>query len=471
MTITTEDKRDKKPLDKKAILALIGGGALALGALVFTVVAVNGGDKKPGKKAGTAEEQSILDKQAKAQAEAEREGAKVKQQAAGSGMKVDEEGNILGQQPGNVTPELKNAAFEDVSETIPQIRDEIRSPRSEDRYYNSERFRDEREAKKDERSLVNASSLSYSTNPGANYANTRPQGGNGGGSSARKTASDDPTAESQERVEKLIGAAERMMQNAPATEGGGEVSAPRAVAGVTGNVMPAQRMPVPAALGDVADMRIGGGVGPDDIIREGKFLDGVMVNRIESDIAESPVIVQLSRDFVSLDGKTVLFPAGSMCYGTAGTVGNMQQARIYVKFHKVVFPRRHGDAIQPVAYFPVRNMPPVLDNLGSVGVKDKLNRHFMLKFGAAVVMGIFDGLAASVQGGNPDAQYPSTRDMIAARTSQNFQMVMGQIIQSYANVVPTITIREGKKVKIYFTQDTMVSPYMLTKDLSFVRRR
>jgi type IV secretory pathway VirB10-like protein len=53
--------------------------------------------------------------------------------------------------------------------------------------------------------------------------------------------------------------------------------------------------------------------------------------------------------------------------------------------------------------------------------------------------------------------------------AQNFGQVAGQIIQRYANVVPTITLPSGKKMKVYFTSDVVVSPYLRTSELSWVQ--
>ena len=225
--------------------------------------------------------------------------------------------------------------------------------------------------------------------------------------------------------------------------------------------MPAEMTSQPAAPGEVADMRIGGGVGPDLIVREGKFLDCVLVNNVESDIAESPVTVKLSRDFVSLDGKYVLFPAGTTLLGTAGRVVSLQQARLFIKFHRVIFPN------QKTAYFPHRDFP-AMDQFGTLGVKDKVNYHVMMQFGAAIALGVFDGLGAAFQGGS-SGQDPTARQLVMAQMAQNFGQVAGQIIQRYSNVVPTITLPPGKKLKVYFTSDVVVSPYLRTADLSWVQ--
>jgi len=105
--------------------------------------------------------------------------------------------------------------------------------------------------------------------------------------------------------------------------------------------------------------------------------------------------------------------------------------------------------------------------MGSLGVGDKVNRHFFLQFGAAIMLGMFDGMAASVQSAG-SVENPTMRDLMLARTSQNFANVVNSVLQRYANVVPTVTIREGKKCKVYFTQDVVMSPWMETRKLSWV---
>jgi type IV secretion system protein VirB10 len=94
----------------------------------------------------------------------------------------------------------------------------------------------------------------------------------------------------------------------------------------------------------------------------------------------------------------------------------------------------------------------------------------MLQFGAAIMLGVFDGLASQVQSPGSEDN-PSARDMVLSRTSQNFSNVVNAVIQRYANVVPTVTIKEGTKLKCYFTQDVALTPFMATRDLSWVRAK
>jgi type IV secretion system protein VirB10 len=225
--------------------------------------------------------------------------------------------------------------------------------------------------------------------------------------------------------------------------------------------MPAEEQSQPFNSGGVGDMRIGGDIGREQVVRQGKFLDCVIVNEVRADLMESPVIGMVSRDFVSLDGEYVLVPAGAKLIGSAGRVQNLQQVRVYLRFDRVIFPDQRS------AYFPVRRLPAV-DGTGAVGVEGDVDRHFMLMFGSAVMLGLLDGLSAAVEGANNSAT-PTARELIAARTSGNMTQVVAGILARYGNVVPTITVESGSKMKVFFAEDVRMSPYMRSRDLSWVK--
>ena len=57
----------------------------------------------------------------------------------------------------------------------------------------------------------------------------------------------------------------------------------------------------------------------------------------------------------------------------------------------------------------------------------------------------------------------------AAFASGNFSTVISGVIQKYANVVPTVTVASGSKMKVFFAEDVRLSPYLATRDLRWVR--
>lgn len=469
----------------KAIAAIVAAGVLGIAGVGWAITkAFEDPSAKKATKPMTEDEARLTAKGDAEKQRAQHDADRLKQQEVGAGVQFDAQGNMIqGTLQGGDTAGISNMALDQVKnpEERASISAGIQRPSSghssisyeEPQNLDPSVMRELRETRKEERQVVSQPMLGYSTSRSATWAARRPEGQDQTAKKGGMPLSDsEQMAENNNAIAKLTSLAERALDQAPqdggpavavnvnnTNQGGAGGSSSRRVA-------PAQVAAQAAEPGEVADMRIAGGVGPDMVVREGKFLDCALVNRIESDINDSPVILQVTRDFVSPDGRYVLVPAGSKIYGVAGSVQSLQQARLYMAFHRIVYPVRRGENESLSAYFPKRKFPG-MDNMGSLGVGDKVNRHFFLQFGSAIMLGMFDGMAASVQSAG-SVENPTMRDLMLARTSQNFANVVNSVIQRYANVVPTVTIREGKKCKVYFTQDVVMSPWMETRKLSWV---
>ncbi len=405
----------------------------------------------------TPDEARLLAKAEEEKARQQAAGRRLKQSELGAGYQIDGEGNLTGPNEGSDLP--ANKSLDEVGGGGPEaiakeIRGRRRSAEEEEPVVPESRREDEGE--KVQRSDLEKPMLGYSTVKNARWAARRPETGDGEGPekpAGRDSSLERNLADSEQRIAAL--------QNLPAPS----VAIPAGLgAGPSKSgtdLMPAEERAQPFNSGGVGDMRIGGAIGADQIVRQGKFLDCVLVNQIRADLVDSPVIGMVSRDFVSLDGQYVLVPAGSKLIGMAGKTQNLQQARVYLKFDRVIFPDQRS------AYFPVRRLPAV-DGAGAVGIDGDVDRHFMLMFGSAVMLGLLDGLAAAVEGANYSAT-PTARELIMARTSTNMSNVVAGIIQRYGNVVPTITVEAGSKMKVFFAEDVRMSPYMNSRDLSWVR--
>ena len=441
-------------------------------------------------------------------AKAEADARKLRQQDLGQGYQFDAQGNLLGAstdaselpqnrplQPAKA-PEADPAPLAAIGRGIDRGDSRLPTDDDEDDDIGRRRRRGDEDDDGDgpppasARGGAQASMLGYSTVAGASWAVRQPE------SSARelqqgaKTKSADSSdAHRTDTIDRLVNTMEKSTrvaaeQVAAASAAGSAkpTAVPVGASGIWGaplvspgpstagdglyaaeGATPAERAPQPFQSGGVGDMRIGGSAGPDQIVRQGKFLDCVLVNQIRADLVDSPVIAMVSRDYVSLDGKYVLVPAGSKLLGEAGRVQNLQQERVYIKFDRVIFPDQRS------AYFPVRKVPAV-DRIGAVGIDGDVDRHLMLQFGAAVMLGVVDGVGAAVQ--SPSAgTNPTLRDLVMARTSGDFSSVIAGAIQKYANVVPTVTVDAGVKMKVFFAEDVRLSAYMATRDLTWVRER
>lgn len=330
------------------------------------------------------------------------------------------------------------------------------------------------------------SRLGYSINSRATWAVRRPGGGSGeAGDPMRGVGGKDGSrAGTGESVDRLLDGAVKAQEQLLAINAGRGSGAVRGSEGGAAPVMSlltgggiAGGQPGPSAAGSalyagaaevstqraaIGDMRMGHEAPPPEVVREGKFLDCALVNQLRADLVESPVIAMVVNDFVSIDGEWVLVPAGTKLMGAAGRVQNVQQSRVYLRFERLIYPDQRS------AYFPSRKVPAV-DALGAAGIDGDVNRHLFLQFGSAVMLGVLDGLAAAVDGVASSAANPSVRDLVLGRTSSSLSTVVAGVIARYGNVVPTITVEPGEKLKVFFAEDVVLTPYLRVSELASVQ--
>jgi type IV secretory pathway VirB10-like protein len=191
-------------------------------------------------------------------------------------------------------------------------------------------------------------------------------------------------------------------------------------------------------------------VGQPYLVYEGSALDTVLMNRLDGDAA-GPVKVLVSNPVYSHDRQHVLIPEGTVVLGEArkiGASGFGQQRRIAVAFHRLIMP--DGYSVDLDQFHG-------LDQIGEQGLKDKVNNHYFEIFGASIALGVIAGAAEISQGGGEITTSGSQAFTTgaAASVSQSANTVLDRFIQ----IPPTITIREGNRVKVYFTQDMLLPAY------------
>ena len=90
-------------------------------------------------------------------------------------------------------------------------------------------------------------------------------------------------------------------------------------------------------------------------------------------------------------------------------------------------------------------------------MKDKVNNHYLQIFGTSIALGVIAGAAQIEQGGGTITTSGSQAftNGAAGSVSQSATTVLDKFIQ----IPPTITIREGHRVKVYFSQDMLLPAY------------
>lgn len=190
--------------------------------------------------------------------------------------------------------------------------------------------------------------------------------------------------------------------------------------------------------------------GKDHVIFEGTELESVLVNRLNGNFA-GPVICQISTDVYSHDHSGLLIPAGSRVLGETKKVNDVGQERLAVVFHRL---------IMPDGYTVDLDQAPGLNQIGETALNDKVNNHYFRIFGASIAIGALAGLSSigannSAVTGLPTSNLSAYREGVTANLSQSSL----QVLNRFLNIPPTITIREGHRVRIFLTQDLLLPAY------------
>jgi type IV secretory pathway VirB10-like protein len=198
------------------------------------------------------------------------------------------------------------------------------------------------------------------------------------------------------------------------------------------------------------EANIDSAIGQPYLVYEGSVLDTVLMNRLDGDAA-GPVKVLVSNPLYSHDRQHVIIPEGTVVLGEAkkiGAAGFGQQRRMAVAFHRLIMP--DGYSVDLDQFHG-------LDQIGEEGLKDKVNSHYLEIFGTSIALGVVAGASEITQGGGTITTSGSQAftNGTAASVSQSATSILDRFLQ----IPPTITIREGHRVKVYFTQDLLLPAY------------
>jgi type IV secretion system protein TrbI len=186
--------------------------------------------------------------------------------------------------------------------------------------------------------------------------------------------------------------------------------------------------------------------GKDYRLFEGTILETVLTNRLDGSFS-GPVDCMVSYDVYSHDHNRLLIPAGSRVLGDVHPVESTGQTRLAVTYHRLIMPDGYSVNLDQFRG---------LDQIGETGLRDKVNHHYLQIFGASIALGVIAGLAqANTQYGTNVSATDEYRQGIANSLAQSST----HILDRFLNILPTFTIREGQRVKVYLQQDLAVPAY------------
>jgi type IV secretion system protein TrbI len=133
--------------------------------------------------------------------------------------------------------------------------------------------------------------------------------------------------------------------------------------------------------------------------------------------------------------------------GEAKRVEAFGQTRLAVAFHRLIMPDGYSISLDQFKG---------MNQIGDTGLRDQVNNHYLKIFGASLAIGAIGGVAEARSGA-----------VLTQSGTQSFQQGIGEslgqtsqrILDKFLNILPTVTIREGQRVKIYLSGDLAVPDY------------
>ncbi len=182
------------------------------------------------------------------------------------------------------------------------------------------------------------------------------------------------------------------------------------------------------------------------VVFEGTVLETLLINRLNGTFS-GPVNCLVTTAIYSHDRQHLLIPAGSKVLGEAKKVDALGQQRLAVIFHRLIMP--DGFSV-PLDQFKG------LNQIGETALRDKVNNHYLQIFGASLAVGILGGIA---EAGSGNVLTNSDVDRMRAGFGGSLANSSIQILDRFLNVLPTVTIREGSRVKVYLSGDLLLPDY------------
>jgi type IV secretion system protein TrbI len=182
------------------------------------------------------------------------------------------------------------------------------------------------------------------------------------------------------------------------------------------------------------------------LLFEGTILETVLVNRLDGGFT-GPVECLLSTNVYSNDRQHLLVPAGSKLLGETRKVDTFGQTRLAVVFHRLLMPDGYSVSLDQFKG---------LNQIGDTGLRDQVDNHYLRIFGVSLAIG---ALGAVAEGGTAGSLNATSSDLMRQGFAQSTAQSSAQILDKFLNIMPTVTIREGHRVKVYLSGDLALPDY------------
>jgi type IV secretion system protein VirB10 len=136
--------------------------------------------------------------------------------------------------------------------------------------------------------------------------------------------------------------------------------------------------------------------------------------------------------------------------GETKPVQTLGETRLAVTFNRLVMP--DGRTYRLDQFMG-------LNDIGDAGLRDQVNQHYRSTFGASAAVGLISGLAQFLGTAGFNRGDGDRTVIIAGGVGDATSQATAQTMNRFLNRPPSITIREGHRVKVYVTSDFELPAY------------
>jgi type IV secretion system protein VirB10 len=171
------------------------------------------------------------------------------------------------------------------------------------------------------------------------------------------------------------------------------------------------------------------------LLPRGAFIDCTLETAIDSTLPGMTTCVT-AEDTFSADGKVVLLDRGTKLVGETRGQVQQGQARVFVLWTQA---RTPTGVIVPLD-------SPGTDQLGRSGLAGQVDRHFLERFGAAILVSLIDGV---VQARVQAASRPGATVVYPSGATD----VMTEVLKDTIAIAPTVRVANGERIQVLVARD------------------
>ena len=180
-------------------------------------------------------------------------------------------------------------------------------------------------------------------------------------------------------------------------------------------------------------------------IKAGTVVPVVLMTDINTDLPGS-IRAQVTRPVFDHQQRHLLIPRGTQLLGSYSSMIATGQSRALMAWERLIFP--DGRSVQ---------LPGLAgkDLGGATGVRDQVDRHLMRTLGMSVLLaGIGTGFQlASPRSSGSFSREPTSKEVFSQQIAMELSRVASKKISQQINIKPTLRVRRGMRLYVYFNRD------------------